>query len=567
MISRVNHWHLLVFQANGVWNGPISSDLKNKSVMMSTTITDTIMKFSERKQKHDGIRWASSLRLWRVRHRTTKGHIMEIFKRAIGLVTAVTMAALMGCGGGGASATAETSTTTKTATAPGMTQAVEAVMPRNGSTEVSSASPIQFTFKTDMTPTTVNTGSVSVKGPAGALSGTVSYNAASKTATFVPLIPLRTSSSYVVIVSSAALTAAGTAVAPFTSRFTTAAHRDLSVAGDNPLRERAAGKGLLYGASTATALLTSPTYAAAFARECGILVPESQLKWNVLRPTSGTYNFEPGDALLDFALRNKMLFRGHTLVWHAALPAWFQETVTPQTAEEILRSHIATVVGHYAGKVHSWDVVNEAIEVSENAPDGLRVSSPWYQLLGRTYIDIAFRAAAAADPKALLVYNEYGLDDDSPEADAKRAAVLKLLTDLKKAGTPIHALGVQAHLDGTGSFNPQKLRSFLSQVASIGLKILISEMDVTDDNLPNDVTERDEAVAGVYSDYLSVALKEPAVIAVLTWGLSDPTSWLTKWHRRSDGTPIRPLPLDAAMTRKPAWNGIAKAIDGAGVRQ
>lgn len=217
----------------------------------------------------------------------------------------------------------------------------------------------------------------------------------------------------------------------------------------------------------------------------------------------------------------------------------------------------------YAGKIHSWDVVNEIIQPKDGRRDNLRIT-PWLQLLGPNYIDLAFRLTAAADPKALLVYNEYGLDYDNPEQETKRTAVLKLLERLRAKSVPIHALGIQAHLSpGDNKFNPKKLRQFLHHVAGLGLKILITELDVVDKKLPRDIKVRDRIIAAVYEDYLSTVLEEKAVIAVITWGLSDRYSWLNEFEPRPDRAPVRPLPLDAQMQRKLAWNAIARAFDNA----
>ena len=344
--------------------------------------------------------------------------------------------------------------------------------------------------------------------------------------------------------------------------------KDFKVVKAIPLRDRAAAKGLLYGATSQKYILsTNANFAAHFAQECGILVPEGELKWKKLRPSPDTFDFSRGDWLVKFAAQQKMLFRGHTLVWHGELPSWFADKVDSRNAEKMLRQHISKVVGHYAGKVHSWDVVNEAVLLKDGRSDGLR-NTPWLKFLGPDYIDIAFRTAAEADSKALLVYNDYGLDYDTRDDEAKRTAVLKLLERLKSRGVPIHALGIQAHLDAARrhKFNPKKLRAFLHDVADMGLKILVTELDVTDKKLPKSFFWRDRIVAGIYEDYLSVVLDEPAVIAVLTWGLSDRYTWLSKYAPRPDKAPVRPLPLDAQMNRKLAWNAIARAFDQAPMR-
>ncbi|MGQ4646867.1 endo-1,4-beta-xylanase [Lyngbya aestuarii] len=343
--------------------------------------------------------------------------------------------------------------------------------------------------------------------------------------------------------------------------------RDLMVVRDAPLKDHAAAKGLIYGAAALTYYLKQDEeFAASIAQECGMLVPGLELKWKALRPSPDSFKFGAADWLAEFAQTHGMLFRGHTLVWHQATPKWFKEVLNRQNAEKILLEHIAKVAGHYAGKMHSWDVVNEAIEPDHERSDGLR-NSRWLRLLGPDYIDLAFRATAEADPKAMLVYNDYGLDNDTPKDEARRVATLKLLERLKSKGTPVHALGTQAHLwakDST-ALNFKKLKTFLRDVADMGLKILVTELDVKDNHLPQDIQTRDRDVAKAYEDYISAVLEEPAVIAVLTWGLSDRYTWRSHFPRK-DKAAVRPLPLDKQMKRKLTWNAMTRAFDQAPVR-
>lgn len=345
----------------------------------------------------------------------------------------------------------------------------------------------------------------------------------------------------------------------------TEVQRDYTVVGGASLKARAAAKGFIYGAATARSLLQEDAdFATRFVRESDILVPEWELKWDAVRPAPDKFDFSRGDWLVEFAQHNGILFRGHTLVWEQALPQWFKETVNRQNAEKFLVEHVATVTKHYAGKVHSWDVVNEAVSAQDSdRPDRLS-KSPWLSLLDKNYIELAFRVAAKADPHALLVYNDRWLEYDTARDTAQRVAVLNLLAHLKSVGTPVQALGIQAHLDASETrFNPNVLRKFLKDVASLGLKILITELDAQDQNLPQDIKVRDQAVARAYEDYLSVVLDEPAVIGVLNWGLSDRYTWLSKYASRADGYAVRPLPLDINLKPKLAWNAMARAFDKA----
>jgi endo-1,4-beta-xylanase len=331
---------------------------------------------------------------------------------------------------------------------------------------------------------------------------------------------------------------------------------------ETSLKARAAAKGLIYGAASQYKILSSNAeFTRRFVEECAILVPENELKWDTVRPSPDRFDFTKGDWLARFARQNGLLFRGTPLLWYQAIPAWFRETVNRQNAEQFLIDHIETVVKHYAGQIHSWDVVNEAIHLPDRQPNGLR-KTPWLKFLGEDYIDLAFRVAAEADPQAMLVYNDYDIDYDTREQEAKRKSVLKLLERLKAKKTPVRAIGLQAHLLAAETrFNPNKLRKFLGEVASMGLKIMVTEMDVADRGLPYDYTIRDRRVAQVYEEYLSVVLDEPATIAVLTWGLSDRYTWLSKHRPRADKAKVRPLPLDRELKPKLAWHGIARAFD------
>jgi len=328
------------------------------------------------------------------------------------------------------------------------------------------------------------------------------------------------------------------------------------------LREYAAKAGLLYGAAAAwPALRDDADYAAAFARECNILVPENVLKMGPVQPSPGVFRFEPADFMADFCRQHNMRMRGHTLVWHTQMWPWFKTEVNAGNAKKYLEEHILTVAGRYRGRMHSWDVVNEAVHPRDGREDGLRVT-PWLELLGPGYIELAFRMAHSADPDARLTYNDYGLDYDTPEQEAKRRAVLRLLRSLKERDVPIHACGMQAHLDWAAfrNFKADILQAFFREVASLGLEIYITELDVADRELADDIAERDEAIARVYETYLTAALQEPAVKAVLTWGLTDKYTWLAGRRRRPSGTPVRVLPLDRDFQRKPAWHAIRRVF-------
>jgi endo-1,4-beta-xylanase len=335
-------------------------------------------------------------------------------------------------------------------------------------------------------------------------------------------------------------------------------------AGSTPLKEHAAAKGLLYGSSTQKKeFLADAQLQATFVSQCDIMVPELELKWDHLRPSPDSFDFSGADWLLNFAQQHQMAMRGHTIVWQDALPQWFAGYINPQNAQPLLLNHISTVMGRYAGKIHSWDVVNEALWPPDKRPDGLR-DTPWLRNLGPGYMELAFRAARQADPHALLTWNENWLEEETALGDAKRTFFLQYLKDFLARGVPVQAIGLQSHIFGDHTnVAGAHFKDFLHQISDMGLKILVTEMDVRDQNLPNDVGMRDQSVANAYYQYLSTVLAHRSVVAVLTWGVSDRYTWTGNASPRPDRAQVRPLPYDTSMNQKPAWYAIAKAFDGA----
>ena len=329
------------------------------------------------------------------------------------------------------------------------------------------------------------------------------------------------------------------------------------------LREVAASRGILFGSMVLKkTLATVPKYADLVAQQCGIIVPGNELKWDALHPAPGQFDFSQGDGLEQFARSHGMLFRGVPLVWEQALPKWFVGTVNLDNAERMLLSHISTVAGHYAGQMHSWDVVNEAIWVEDGRADGLKVT-PWLIYLGPEYIDLAFHAAHQADPKAMLVYNQDRIEAENPWNEKRRQAVLSLLTRLVQRGIPVHGLGIQSHIIAETNVTGPGFKRFLHAIEDLGLSILVTEMDVRDSSLPGDKAVRDGLVAKQYYNYLSFLLQFKSVKTVLAWGLSDRTTWLAKESPRHDSLPVRPLLYDAELQPKPAFDAVWRAFNEA----
>jgi endo-1,4-beta-xylanase len=320
--------------------------------------------------------------------------------------------------------------------------------------------------------------------------------------------------------------------------------------------------------------------AALVARQFNTISPENVLKWALVHPQLGRYDFGPADEYVDFGKRHGMFVVGHTLVWHSQLPRWvYQDAagnpVSRDTLLERMREHITTVVGRYRGRIGGWDVVNEALD-----EDGTLRKTPWLTIIGDDYLVKAYQYAHEADPSAELYYNDYSLENP-----AKRAGAVALAKRLIAAGIPLKAIGIQAHqkLDWP---SVEAEDSTIAAFSGLGLHVNVTELDV--DVLPAairsqtaDVNARAQAtpasnpyvgglpdslqqrLAARYEGLFRVYMKQRAVIDRITfWGVSDGDSWLNGWPVR--GRTNHPLLFDRQRHPKPAFDAVVRAARTAG---
>jgi endo-1,4-beta-xylanase len=328
--------------------------------------------------------------------------------------------------------------------------------------------------------------------------------------------------------------------------------------GSSPtLQGLAAARGLRWGSAVTNEQLQDPGLRGLVTSQSGLIVPESELKWDGVEASPGRFDFNAPDRLLAFAREHGLVMRGHTLVWHEQLPAWVKALPAAEL-DNALATYIRTVVGHYRGKLPSWDVVNEPI-----ADDGTGLRRTlWLERLGPDYIARSLNLAHQADPGAALVINEYGLEGDDAKTARKRRSFLALLRQLRDRGVPLNAVGLQAHLyaSGSGPTTFRTLPAFLRELAALNLDIYVTELDVNDRELPAAIPERDRAVAAVYAAFLAAVLPEPRLKLITSWGLGDRTTWLNSLFPRADGLPQRPLPFDDNNQPKPATAAVRSAL-------
>jgi endo-1,4-beta-xylanase len=313
-------------------------------------------------------------------------------------------------------------------------------------------------------------------------------------------------------------------------------------------------------------ILNDLPFTSRFLREFQIATPGRELKWQTLHPAPGQYGFEYADKFIAWTQQNSMLVRGHNLVWpNYGTPEWVMKSATRSNARAMLEDHIETVVRRYAGKIHSWDVLNEALNVWDKRSDLLALH-PWTELIGPEYIDFAFHTAASADPRARLIWNQNYIESDDAGDEQNREAMLVQLRRLKAAGVPIHGIGIESHLFAEKPLATSRLERFIGEVRSLGLEIQITELDVIDTQLPFEKQRRDEMVADVYKRYLDFMIRIANPTVIVFWSLSDKDNWLD-WaaktnakYMRTDGAPHRPGLLDVDLNEKAAYHAVKDAL-------
>lgn len=344
-----------------------------------------------------------------------------------------------------------------------------------------------------------------------------------------------------------------------------------------PLKEAFKGRFLIGTTLDASGRRTSLDISLATAH-FNAITPENSMKPMALQPTEDRFTFADADRIVELAEKSGATPIGHCLVWHSQTPQWFFRGPDGQVAGRDLalarlRNHIAAVVGHYKGRVKQWDVVNEAIS---DSPGQLLRQSPWLEAIGEDYVAEAFRAAHEADPDALLIYNDYGI-----ELRDKRSKALQLLRALIEKKVPIHAVGIQCHwrMDG---LDFAEVEDSIKQFAGLGLKVMITELDIGvlpaayrgadiskrenrsveqrsvmdpyTEGLPDEVAQKQ---ADCYRQAFGMFLRHKDSIGRVTfWGTHDGHSWLNNfpvWGRTD-----YPLLFDRQGEPKPAFFAVTK---------
>jgi len=274
--------------------------------------------------------------------------------------------------------------------------------------------------------------------------------------------------------------------------------------GTTSLREEAGKKDILIGSGAINpTYLDDPQFAAVLAEQFNSLSPENEMKWSILNPTKGHYNWDTIDRLVDFAEDNDMAVKGHGLISSCCNPDYLLNITEPTAFRAAMTAHFEAVMHRYDGKIDRWDVVTEALKTQGG---GLNAND-FYNVLGPGYIKDAFRIARAADPDAKLFINE-ALVETLP---GKRQELYDLVSGLVADGVPIDGVALQMHITEVAPI-PGVITDMVSSYKALGLEVTIAEMDVH--------TLNATLQADIYGAVVGEALNA-GITDISFWGFTD----------------------------------------------
>jgi endo-1,4-beta-xylanase len=296
----------------------------------------------------------------------------------------------------------------------------------------------------------------------------------------------------------------------------------------------AAERGRYFGTAIAGGRLSDSQYTTIANREFNMITAENEMKLDATEPNQNQFSFGAGDQIVNWARNNGKQVRGHTLAWHSQQPGWMQR-MEGSSLRQAMLNHVTRVATYYKGKIHSWDVVNEAFA---DGSSGARRDSN-LQRTGNDWIEAAFRAARAADPAAKLCYNDYNTDNWS---HAKTQGVYRMVQDFKSRGVPIDCVGFQAHFN-SGNPVPSNFHTTLQNFAALGVDVQITELDIEGSG-----SSQAEQYRGVVQACLAVTRCN----GITVWGVRDSDSW------RASGTPLL---FNGSGQKKAAYDAVLAQLN------
>ena len=331
------------------------------------------------------------------------------------------------------------------------------------------------------------------------------------------------------------------------------------------IRELGNARGKYIGSVVTETFHKNPTvpanYREVFNREFNIIMPENAMEMDDIQPTRGNFTWRKTEEVLAFAEKNNMRTRGHVLVWYDQIPKWIKEASPAFTRRElldVLKNHIFTVMGHFKGRIHEWNVVNEVFDVNgrfRGEPGSLtgNETSLWYNVIGPEYLDSVFTWARQADPTAELYFSENGVEF----IEVKQTALINCIRGLKSRGVPVDGVALEAHIKkyNLSDTDISIISGLVDSLASTGVLVAFSELDI---GIPKGMVATDSVLqvqGHSYALLTNLFMQKPCMKTMMMWGFNDRYSWLVPVYGRHS-----PLLFDAQNHPKPAYDSVVSVL-------
>lgn len=368
-------------------------------------------------------------------------------------------------------------------------------------------------------------------------------------------------------------------------------HPDAAPGSDVPFKELAAPLGRLFGTQIDPVHLTMGSvhttddapYERFLLREFSLIAPGNNFKMRHLQPTEGDFNFDVTDQVMNYAEQKALAVHGHVLIWgnETSVPSWITDKEEEASNADyplsrakllsIMEQHVTTVVSRYKGRMRSWDVVNEAFCdpqkesgcIVEGGEAGGMDGSIWRRIIGPEFIELALRAARAADPEVKLIVNENGVElTDTPKSE-KFFSFIKGLVD---KGVPLDGIGIQMHIPAAhfAPLDADQRRALYESVGAtfarfnqLGLDVLITELDVfLVDEGRAPTAEELTLQAEIFGNMLRICLEAARCPSFTMWGFTDKYSWIPEGKPGHGFATI----TDDEMQPKPAYFALKETL-------
>jgi endo-1,4-beta-xylanase len=310
------------------------------------------------------------------------------------------------------------------------------------------------------------------------------------------------------------------------------------------LRALAEAHGKYFGTEMTGSMPSNQTISNLAGTQFDMVTPGNEMKWDTTEPSNGSYNFGPGDGIVNWARSFTMRVRGHNLVWHSQLPGWVTSLPLNQV-QGAMEAHITTEATHYKGQVYSWDVVNEPFN-----EDGTLRQDVFYNAMGSGYIADAIRTAHNADPNAKLYLNDYNIEGEN----AKSNGMYSLAQSLLAQGVPLNGIGFESHFI-VGQV-PSDMQANMQRFANLGLDVAVTELD---DRVQLPATSAElQQQATDYSNVVKDCLNVSRCVGVSQWGVGDADSWIPGTFPGYGAATM----YDSNYQPKPAYYAVVSALGG-----